>query len=442
MTAAAADCDVLIAGAGLPGLAARVARSLVVGLSVALADRAAVGRPAIAVRTRRTGTPASMRSARAAPHSCARSARGRRLAARSHRAGRGDAHRGRRRRGAQFFGLRPWRARARVDRRGARAARSARSAGARGGRCDPRARGVRGADVLRAMPRCCASASGESIAARLLVGADGARSWVRDAAGLAAQTRPYAQTAVVANFSCERAPPRPRLSVVSRRRRRAGVAAAAGPPGVDRVVGARAACAGAPGARAGRARRARRERGRHALGAFSRDHAKRGVPAAEREARRDHRASRRAGGRRCARRASACRTRRQPGLRRCRGALRGAAASAGRSPTPARRSCSSAMRAGAPSRCSRCTRSPTGSRGCSATRRHGCALRATSAWRGCVPGSFVSLAGCCARAASGHAAAAPSSEMNSRRLMSNVGAPNRSRAITLPQTGRRVLAAT
>jgi 2-octaprenylphenol hydroxylase len=46
--------------------------------------------------------------------------------------------------------------------------------------------------------------SGESIAARLIVGADGARSWVRDAAGLAAQTRSYAQTAVVANFSCER----------------------------------------------------------------------------------------------------------------------------------------------------------------------------------------------------------------------------------------------
>jgi ubiquinone biosynthesis UbiH/UbiF/VisC/COQ6 family hydroxylase len=47
--------------------------------------------------------------------------------------------------------------------------------------------------------------SGESIAARLVIGADGARSWVRDAAGLAAQTRPYAQTAVVANFTCERA---------------------------------------------------------------------------------------------------------------------------------------------------------------------------------------------------------------------------------------------
>jgi len=48
-------------------------------------------------------------------------------------------------------------------------------------------------------------ASKESVAARLVVGADGVRSWVRDAAGLTAHTRPYGQTAVVANFTCERA---------------------------------------------------------------------------------------------------------------------------------------------------------------------------------------------------------------------------------------------
>jgi ubiquinone biosynthesis UbiH/UbiF/VisC/COQ6 family hydroxylase len=48
-------------------------------------------------------------------------------------------------------------------------------------------------------------AGGASVAARLIVGADGVRSWVRDAAGLGAQARPYAQTAVVANFLCERA---------------------------------------------------------------------------------------------------------------------------------------------------------------------------------------------------------------------------------------------
>jgi 2-polyprenylphenol 6-hydroxylase len=41
--------------------------------------------------------------------------------------------------------------------------------------------------------------------AKLIVGADGARSWVRQAAGLATEPRPYGQTAVVANFACERA---------------------------------------------------------------------------------------------------------------------------------------------------------------------------------------------------------------------------------------------
>ena len=44
-----------------------------------------------------------------------------------------------------------------------------------------------------------------AIAARLIVGADGLRSWVREAAGIIAAPRPYGQTAVVANFACERA---------------------------------------------------------------------------------------------------------------------------------------------------------------------------------------------------------------------------------------------
>ncbi len=44
-----------------------------------------------------------------------------------------------------------------------------------------------------------------SVEARLLVGADGARSWVREAAGIMATPRRYGQTAVVANFACERA---------------------------------------------------------------------------------------------------------------------------------------------------------------------------------------------------------------------------------------------
>jgi 2-polyprenylphenol 6-hydroxylase len=46
-------------------------------------------------------------------------------------------------------------------------------------------------------------ASGEAIQARLCVGADGARSWVRGAAGIAASTRSYGEHGVVANFACE-----------------------------------------------------------------------------------------------------------------------------------------------------------------------------------------------------------------------------------------------
>jgi ubiquinone biosynthesis UbiH/UbiF/VisC/COQ6 family hydroxylase len=45
---------------------------------------------------------------------------------------------------------------------------------------------------------------GNRVEARLVVGADGVRSWVREAAGMRAVPRPYGQTAVVANFACER----------------------------------------------------------------------------------------------------------------------------------------------------------------------------------------------------------------------------------------------
>jgi ubiquinone biosynthesis UbiH/UbiF/VisC/COQ6 family hydroxylase len=48
-------------------------------------------------------------------------------------------------------------------------------------------------------------ADGGPLTARLVVGADGAHSWVREAAGVAAVVKPYGQTAVVANFACERA---------------------------------------------------------------------------------------------------------------------------------------------------------------------------------------------------------------------------------------------
>jgi ubiquinone biosynthesis UbiH/UbiF/VisC/COQ6 family hydroxylase len=46
---------------------------------------------------------------------------------------------------------------------------------------------------------------GRSLAARLVVGADGAQSLVRSEAGIAAVARDYAQLGVVANFACERA---------------------------------------------------------------------------------------------------------------------------------------------------------------------------------------------------------------------------------------------
>jgi ubiquinone biosynthesis UbiH/UbiF/VisC/COQ6 family hydroxylase len=46
---------------------------------------------------------------------------------------------------------------------------------------------------------------GRSVRGKLVVGADGANSFVREHAGIAAVEKDYAQTAVVANFSCEKA---------------------------------------------------------------------------------------------------------------------------------------------------------------------------------------------------------------------------------------------
>ncbi len=45
--------------------------------------------------------------------------------------------------------------------------------------------------------------SGETLQGKLLVGADGADSWVRAQAGLHADTQPYGEMGVVANFECE-----------------------------------------------------------------------------------------------------------------------------------------------------------------------------------------------------------------------------------------------
>ena len=47
-------------------------------------------------------------------------------------------------------------------------------------------------------------ADGSSLAARLVIGADGANSSVRAAAGISASTKSYEQAAVVANFGCRR----------------------------------------------------------------------------------------------------------------------------------------------------------------------------------------------------------------------------------------------
>jgi len=46
-------------------------------------------------------------------------------------------------------------------------------------------------------------ADGRRYSARLIVGADGVNSWVRHAAGIVAEPRPYGQQGVVANFDCD-----------------------------------------------------------------------------------------------------------------------------------------------------------------------------------------------------------------------------------------------
>ena len=62
-------------------------------------------------------------------------------------------------------------------------------------------------DSLTLAPDACALSCGEAetLRARLVVGADGLRSHVRERARIVAETKPYGQTAVVANFNCERA---------------------------------------------------------------------------------------------------------------------------------------------------------------------------------------------------------------------------------------------
>lgn len=47
-------------------------------------------------------------------------------------------------------------------------------------------------------------AGGRTLRAKLVVAADGMHSWVRQAAGIAAESKPYGQMGVVANFACAR----------------------------------------------------------------------------------------------------------------------------------------------------------------------------------------------------------------------------------------------
>ncbi len=65
--------------------------------------------------------------------------------------------------------------------------------------CEPTAIAWRADGVVVAL------ADGRRLSARLVVGADGVRSWVRREAGIAREPRAYGQTAVVANFAAEHA---------------------------------------------------------------------------------------------------------------------------------------------------------------------------------------------------------------------------------------------
>ncbi|PXX50658.1 UbiH/UbiF family hydroxylase [Aquitalea magnusonii] len=51
---------------------------------------------------------------------------------------------------------------------------------------------------------CLRLDDGRELRSRLVVGADGANSWVRQQTGLAASIKPYGQSGVVANFACEK----------------------------------------------------------------------------------------------------------------------------------------------------------------------------------------------------------------------------------------------
>jgi len=62
---------------------------------------------------------------------------------------------------------------------------------------------ARFAALVLGNPSLVTLADGRTVEAGLVVGADGAGSFVRSAAGIAARETPYGQTAVIANFACE-----------------------------------------------------------------------------------------------------------------------------------------------------------------------------------------------------------------------------------------------
>ena len=202
MTIRGADCDVLVAGAGLPGLA--VARAIAqLDLSVALVDRMGVSRPAPAtdaedwdprVYAISPGSAAFLRTLGAWQRlPCDR------LAPVESMRIEGDA-------GAVLnFSAYQLGERALAWIVEERALREALVPLVHAAGVAIRAPATFEALTFSPDAATLCLGDGESIAARVVVGADGVRSWVRDAAGLTAQSRPYAQTAVVANFGCERA---------------------------------------------------------------------------------------------------------------------------------------------------------------------------------------------------------------------------------------------
>lgn len=190
--------DVLIAGAGLPGLAAAVAiaRS---GLSVALADRHAVAAPEHPPETWDSrifaispGSAAFLRSLgawQALPHD--------RLAPVESMAIEGD-------RGANLgFDAYDLHERALAWIVEERALRAALVALVHDAGVDVVAPAAFASLEWSAASGALALEDGRRIDAALVVGADGLRSWVRASAGIRAEPRPYGQTAVVANFATE-----------------------------------------------------------------------------------------------------------------------------------------------------------------------------------------------------------------------------------------------